>query len=108
MLLRKVPSGADYGMVRLDRTGRIVDFNEKDGCAKNCLINAGVYIFDKKVFHIMPRRKEFSIERDFFPKLSGKNCFGNTKSGFFIDIGTPERYLAANKYFKNSMLGKKA
>lgn len=104
MLLRKVPIGSDYGMVRLDRAGRIVSFNEKYGMAKNCLINAGVYIFNKEIFGLMPRRKAFSMERDIFPELPGKRCFGYKKSGFFIDIGTPKRYLEADKHFKCSAL----
>lgn len=99
MLLRKVPSGADYGRVNLDKAGRVIDFNEKDSQASNCLINAGIYVFDKKVFDSMPQNKLFSLELDFFPKLTRGKCFGYTKSGFFIDIGTPERYLKANKYF---------
>lgn len=99
ILLGKVSSGGDYGRVKFDKASRIIDFNEKDSQAKNCLINAGVYVFDKTAFGLMPRQKVFSLERDFFPKLVGKNCFGYTKSGFFIDIGTPERYLNANKYF---------
>jgi len=103
ILLRKVISGGDYGMVKIDRTDRITDFNEKNIRAKNCLINAGVYIFDKKAFGFMPRHKAFSLERDFFPELAGRKCFGFTKSGFFVDIGTPERHSKANKYFlKNS------
>lgn len=99
ILLRKVLSGADYGRVRLDNKGRIIDFSEKDSAASNCFINAGIYVFDKKVFNSMPPKEVFSLELDFFPKLAGKNCFGYTKSGFFIDIGTPERYLKASKYF---------
>ena len=99
ILLKKVPSGADYGKVKLNKRGLIIDFNEKDSRARNCFINSGVYVFSKEIFNFMPRQKKFSLERDFFPKLAGKNCFGYTKSGFFIDIGTPERYLKANKYF---------
>ena len=101
ILLRKVSSGADYGMVKLDKTSRIIDFNEKNSQSQSrkCFINAGIYVFDKKAFGLMPRQEAFSLERDFFPKLSGTNCFGYTRSGFFIDIGTPERYLVAKKYF---------
>lgn len=99
ILLKKISSGVDYGRVKLDKSGRIVGFNEKDSQAKNCLINAGIYAFDKNVFDLFPQDKAFSLERDFFPKLKRKNCFGYTKSGFFIDIGTPERYLKADKYF---------
>ncbi len=107
MLLRKVSSGADYGKVKLDKASRVIDFNEKDSQAKNCLVSAGVYAFDKKVFSFMPRQEKFSLEQDFFPKLSGTNCFGYTKSGFFIDIGTPRRYLKANKYFLKNLIWKK-
>jgi len=99
ILLTKVTSGADYGKVKLNKENRIIDFNEKDSQAKNCLINAGIYVFDKKVFDLMPRAKAFSLEKDFFPMLFGTNCFGYTRPGFFVDIGTPERYLAAKKYF---------
>ena len=99
ILLRKVLSGADYGMVKLDKTNRIVDFNEKNSLSKKCFVNAGIYVFDKKVFGLMPQQQAFSLEQEFFPKLSETNFFGYTKSGFFIDIGTPERYLRANKYF---------
>jgi NDP-sugar pyrophosphorylase family protein len=99
ILLRKVFNGTDYGRVKLDNTGQITDFDEKDNRANNCFINAGIYIFDRNVFNSMPRKKTFSLELDFFPKIVVKNCFGYTKSGFFIDIGTPERYLKADKYF---------
>lgn len=99
ILLRKVLNGADYGRVKLDKADRVIDFNEKDRRANNCLINAGIYVFNKNVFDFMPRKRAFSLELDFFPKLAGKNCFGYKKSGFFIDIGTPERYLKAKKHF---------
>ena len=107
ILLRKVLSGADYGRVKLDKAGRVIDFNEKDIQAKNCLINAGAYIFDRRAFALMPRKRIFSIEHDFFPALRGKRCFGYAGQGFFIDIGTPERYLKAKKYFKKGRLQKR-
>jgi NDP-sugar pyrophosphorylase family protein len=106
ILLKEVENGADYGKVKLDKANRIVDFNEKNSQPKSCLINVGVYVFDKKAFGLMPRAKVFSLERDFFPKLAGKNCFGYAKSKFFIDIGTPERYLKANRYFLKNTYGR--
>ena len=106
ILLRKVSSGADYGKVKLDKSGRILDFNEKDSRAKNCFVSVGIYVFDKKAFDFMPANKVFSLELDFFPKITGRNCFGYTNSGFFIDIGTPERYFEARNYFlKNELKG---
>ncbi len=104
ILLKKVKNAADYGNIKLDKVGRIINFNEKDRSAKNCLINAGVYIFDKKAFTLMPRKRAFSLERDFFHSLPGKKCFGYTKSGFFIDIGTPERYFKAREIFRKRLI----
>jgi NDP-sugar pyrophosphorylase family protein len=98
ILLRKELKGSDYGQVKIDRASRITSFNEKNQKAKDCLINAGVYIFDSRIFKFMPSGSKFSLERDLFPKLSGGGIFGYRNTGFFIDIGTPERYLKAKKY----------
>ena len=98
ILLEKVSDGREYGLVRLDRSLRIKSFNEKIGLAKKCLVNAGVYIFDRRAFGLMPRMKKFSLERDFFPSLTGGRIFGYPKSSDLVDIGTPERYIKAKKY----------
>ncbi len=103
ILLRKVKNTVDYGSVKLDKNSRIINFSEKKGLAKRCLINAGAYIFDRRAFALMPRKSVFSIEYDFFPALCGKRCFGYAGQGFFIDIGTPGRYLKAKKYFKKKL-----
>ena len=103
ILLKKAGDGKEYGSVRIDKkTSRILSFNEKDTRIKQCLINSGVYVFDKKIFSLMPARQKFSLEKDFFPALADNNkrCIGYLYSGFFIDIGTPERYDKAKRYFK--------
>ena len=98
ILLEKVSDGSEYGEVGLDESLRIKSFNEKTGTAKKCLVNAGVYIFDRQAFGLMPRMKRFSLERDFFPSLIGGRIYGYPKSSFLIDIGTPQRYIKAKKY----------
>ncbi|OGW81900.1 MAG: hypothetical protein A3G33_05325 [Omnitrophica bacterium RIFCSPLOWO2_12_FULL_44_17] len=103
ILLQKVAIGGDYGRVAVDRSSRIVSFDEKNPSARNCFINAGIYLFDRKTFYLMPKRERFSLERDFFPSLAGKRIFGFRNRGFFIDIGTPERYATANKYFSRTV-----
>jgi NDP-sugar pyrophosphorylase family protein len=103
LLLKRIKNAKDYGRVKVDKDSRLIVYNEKVPCIKSCLINAGVYIFDKKIFEKMPQRKEFSLEQDLFPLLVGKDFFGFLKSGYFIDIGTPERLSQA----KNDAKGKK-
>ena len=44
---------------------------------------------------ISPAGTVSSIERDVFPRLVGKGLFGHPASGYWLDIGTPERYLKA-------------
>ncbi|MBN1913989.1 MAG: hypothetical protein JW788_06285, partial [Candidatus Omnitrophica bacterium] len=63
---------------------------------------AGVYIFDRRIFKAMSGYgSKFSLERDLFPVLCGGKIFGYKHCSFFIDIGTPRRYLKAKGYFKS-------
>lgn len=101
MLLRKIDNASDYGCVKINKQEKITSFDEKNSRNTNCFINAGIYIFNKSILALMPGEKTFSLERDFFPSIIGKNCFGYKKSGFFIDIGTPERYYKAKKHLIN-------
>lgn len=103
ILLKKESQGKDYGEIKIDKSSRILSFNEKNQKVKKCLINAGIYIFDKRVFGLMSYGRKFSLERDFFPEMSGKDIFGYINSGFFIDIGTPERYSKAKRYFSRKI-----
>lgn len=102
ILLRQVSGAKDYGEAKVDRSWRILSFNEKNNTRGKSWINAGAYLFDKKVFNFMPVADRFSLEYDFFPKIAGSNIFGYHKSGFFIDIGTPERYWEAKKYLEKN------
>lgn len=105
VLLKRVFNGNEYGEVKIDRSSRILSFKEKDnGNAKRCLINSGVYIFDNEVFSLMPSVSRFSLERDLFPRMAKKRIFGHPYSGFFIDIGTPDRYLKARRYFQGKSI----
>jgi NDP-sugar pyrophosphorylase family protein len=44
----------------------------------------------------------FEQERDFFPKLAGKDLFGYCVERRFIDIGTPQSYVAAEDFFRSA------
>ena len=52
--------------------------------------------FDRDVLDGMaPAGTKVSIERDVFPALVGNGLYGYEASGYWMDIGTPERYLQA-------------
>ena len=43
-----------------------------------------------------PTGREVSIEREVFPQLVGNGLYGRRLEGYWMDIGTPERYLQAS------------
>jgi mannose-1-phosphate guanylyltransferase len=48
------------------------------------------------VVDLIPARHMVSIEREVFPRLAGRGLYGQRLEGYWMDIGTPERYLQAS------------
>lgn len=89
------PTG--YGLVRLNRDRSVQDFLEKpspDQIDTN-LISAGAYVLEREVLDLIPPGVNASIERDVFPALVGDGLYGAVADGYWLDIGTPDRYLKA-------------
>ena len=86
-----------YGLVRCGADKRVHEFLEKpspDQIDTN-LVNAGAYVLQRDVLADVPTGERFSIERDPFPTLVDAGLYGYESSGYWLDIGTPERYLQA-------------
>ena len=58
-------------------------------------MNAGAYVLHRDVLAGMPAGRHVSIERELFPTLVDAGLYGYEASGYWLDIGTPERYLQA-------------
>jgi mannose-1-phosphate guanylyltransferase len=85
-----------YGLVRCNADCSVREFVEKPGSEEigTNLVNAGVYILGREVLDKMsPAGTNISIEREVFPVLVGQGLFGYRASGYWLDIGTPGRYL---------------
>lgn len=97
LALIEVDDTASYGVVPTDGEGRVEEFLEKsDGPAPTNRINAGAYVIDRDVIEeLVPSGRKVSFEREVFPKLVGHGLYGFPASGYWIDIGTPERYFEA-------------
>jgi mannose-1-phosphate guanylyltransferase len=98
LALIAVDDPSAYGLVRLDEGHAVLEFVEKPSAdeAGTCLINAGAYILERDVLGGMaPSPTKISIEREVFPTLVGNGLYGYEASGYWKDIGTPERYLQA-------------
>jgi mannose-1-phosphate guanylyltransferase len=94
--LHPVEDSSAYGLVRCDTEGRVLEFLEKTGEAVPGEINAGAYVLDRSVLDLVPAGQAVSIEREVFPRLVGDGLHGLLLDGYWMDIGTPERYLQAS------------
>jgi len=86
---------AEFGTVVAGADGRITGFAEKKSRGAPGLVNAGVYLFNKEIFSVIPARVPYSLEYDVFPKL--RDCYAYESGKGFVDIGTEERYKQARK-----------
>ena len=97
LALYPVEDTASYGVVPTRADGSVEAFLEKsDGPAPTNRINAGAYVVEREVIETaVPAGRAVSFEREVFPSLVGEGLYGFPSAGYWIDIGTPERYLEA-------------
>lgn len=94
--LYPVEDSSTYGLVRCDEEGQVLEFLEKTGEAVPGEINAGAYVLERSVLDLVPGGRAVSIEREVFPQLVGNGLSARLLEGYWMDIGTPERYLQAS------------
>jgi mannose-1-phosphate guanylyltransferase len=97
--LHPVSNATGYGLVRSDEEGSVTEFAEKPDPAEAAgggEINAGAYVLEHALLERIPPDRDVSIERDTFPFLIGKGLHAVALDGYWLDIGTPERFLQAS------------
>ncbi len=98
--LTPVDDPSSYGVVDLDDTGRIQRFTEKPKReeATSNWINAGTYILEPAALEYIPSGQHYMVERGLFPTLlsEGKPLYGYRTGAYWMDIGTPAKYLQAH------------
>ena len=95
LALIAVADPAAYGLVRLAGDGSVKAFVEKpsaDSIDTN-LISAGAYVLERSILELVPPDRNVSIEREVWPRLVGAGLYGFASEGYWLDIGSPERYL---------------
>lgn len=97
LALAAVEETASYGVVPTAADGRVEAFLEKtEGEVPTNRINAGAYVVEREVVEtLIPGGRAVSFEREVFPALVGEGLYGYAAEGYWIDIGTPQRYLEA-------------
>lgn len=94
--LHPVEDSSVFGLVRSDERGEVFAFLEKTGERGPGEVNAGMYVLERSVLDLIPPDVSVSIERDVFPRLVGEGLHGLLLDGYWLDVGTPERYLQAS------------
>src|SRR3954452_3655198 len=110
LALHRVDDPTAYGLVRRTGgpempgapaaipSGEVLEFLEKPkpDAIDTDEISAGAYVLERQVIDLIPGGRNVSIEREVFPRLVGHGLYGHGLRGYWMDIGTPERYLQAS------------
>jgi NDP-sugar pyrophosphorylase family protein len=103
LVLVEMADTSRYGRVELnesDPSGSICRFLEKQQGSTPGWINAGIYLLDRSRIESIAADRALSFERDVLPGWVGAGLMGHRAEARFIDIGTPQSYSAASRFFE--------
>ena len=107
--LTQVEDPSAFGVVPTRADGQVIAFVEKPapGKAPSNWINAGTYVLEPAFLDRIPPRLNVSIERETFPRMLAepRGLYGYAADGYWLDIGTPEKYLQAHADVLGGRLG---
>ncbi|GAH24779.1 unnamed protein product [marine sediment metagenome] len=96
-----VDDPTSYGLIETDAESRITRFLEKPNRSQvtTNTINAGTYTLEPEILTQIPPQTKVSIERGVFPLLleQGKPVYAYPSSAYWMDTGTPEKYLQLHR-----------
>jgi mannose-1-phosphate guanylyltransferase len=105
LALVAVEDPTNYGLVRLGDDAAVREFVEKPSSdaveerpsadAADNLISAGAYVLEREILELVPASCNVSIEREVWPRLVANGLYGFHAENYWLDIGTPDRYLRA-------------
>lgn len=96
--LHRVEDARAFGLVITEGDGRVREFREKPDEPIPGEVNAGTYLIDPAVLSRWVADREISIEREIFPAVieAGDRVYGFVADAYWMDLGTPEKYLQAH------------
>jgi D-glycero-alpha-D-manno-heptose 1-phosphate guanylyltransferase len=100
LVLARVPGASRFGKVCVDNHSRVKRFEEKTAVHATNWINAGIYLLERPLIEEIPMGRRLSLEHDLFPAWVERFRFcGFRCAGRFLDIGTPQAYAEAERFF---------
>jgi D,D-heptose 1,7-bisphosphate phosphatase len=95
MLLRRLDDASRCGVVTL-QGDRVTAFSEQAHTARGGLVNAGVYLLDRRMIDDLS--PACSLKTDILPRLAARGALrGTVSEGCFRDIGVSEDYASAQR-----------
>lgn len=93
-----VEDASRYGSLKFDDDYNLISFAEKK--QGKGIINGGIYLLKNDVLAKFPQSQKLSFEYDIFPYLLSQGCKikVHITSAPFLDIGTPETLIQAEKF----------
>ena len=96
--LAHVEDARAFGLVTTDADARVQEFREKPQDPVAGDVNSGTYVLEPSVLRSWQRGQRVNIEREVFPVLIERDVpvFGFLSDAYWMDLGTPEKYLQAH------------
>jgi mannose-1-phosphate guanylyltransferase/mannose-1-phosphate guanylyltransferase/phosphomannomutase len=100
LALKRVEDPSMFGVVILDKTNRVVGFQEKPepGEELSNLCNCGIYIFEPEIFDYIPKDAFYDFGKQLFPEFVTKEIpfYGFEIDGYWNDVGSLGQYRIGN------------
>ncbi len=108
MILRPQERPYEFYPVFLDEEGRLTHFKEKpprDADSRQAYVFTGIHILEPEILDHIPAGVFCEINDSVYPDLirEGRPIMGFVARGYWNDIGSPERYLAAHRHILSTL-----
>ncbi|MBO4569514.1 MAG: NDP-sugar synthase [Candidatus Methanomethylophilaceae archaeon] len=101
--LASVPNPWEFGVARVTGDGFVSEFREgmRPHEVFSDMINAGVYVVDRRVLSLIPEGSFYDFSKHLFPEIisRGGRLAGFPVQGIWMDVGRPSDYMRANMLF---------
>ncbi len=102
----KVYDPERFGVLEMDENGKVIHFEEKPRRPRSNLVDAGIYVVNKKVLEEIPKGKEIYFEREILPRFVERGevyAYKMPKGTYWVDLGTPEDFFYAHQIALDEM-----
>jgi mannose-1-phosphate guanylyltransferase len=94
--LKKFEVKIPYGYVTINRNSVVQRFEEKP--TLSFMANAGIYVFEPRIFDYIPEKKQCSLETETFPTLISNGEIVNSyyENAYWADVGSMVEFERVN------------